>query len=210
MSNLTRLVVLISGSGSNLGAILKASAEGRLAANVAAVVSNNPSAFGLERARNAGVPAAVHLSKKSQPRADYDAELAEIVKQHSPDLVILAGWMRILSMAFLEHFPGQVINLHPALPGTFPGAHGIAEAYSAFQAGKISHTGVMIHYVPDEGVDDGPVIATELVPIFSSDSQDDLEKRIHQVEHRLLVSAIQSVINEKEIKNAHRLVVSIR
>jgi folate-dependent phosphoribosylglycinamide formyltransferase PurN len=102
--------------------------------------------------------------------------------------------MRLLGAAFLDRFSGRVINLHPALPGAFPGTHAISRAWDAFQAGNIRETGVMVHFVPDEGVDDGPLIACEAVPIESTDSLETLEARIHQVEHRLLVSAIKKVI----------------
>jgi phosphoribosylglycinamide formyltransferase-1 len=101
--------------------------------------------------------------------------------------------MRLLTMNFLEHYSMRVINLHPALPGTFPGTHAIERAYEAFQSGKIKHTGVMVHFVPDEGMDDGPVIAQEIIPIQSTDTVEELEERIHKVEHRLLVTALQQV-----------------
>ena len=112
--------MLISGSGSNLQAIIDACEDHTLSASVQAVITNNSSAYGLERARKADLPAVVFGTKVHQQRADYDAELAALVERYSPDLVILAGWMRILRMEFLKHFPGKVINLHPALPGTFP------------------------------------------------------------------------------------------
>jgi formyltetrahydrofolate-dependent phosphoribosylglycinamide formyltransferase len=186
-----RLVVLISGNGSNLQAILDACANGELNARVVAVISNKADAFGLTRARRANVHAIWKAKDKSQDRRAYDAELAELVSQYEPDFVVLAGWMRILSSAFLDKFPNQVVNLHPALPGTFPGTHAIERAYDAFQRGEISHTGVMVHLVPDEGVDDGPVLAQEIVAIEKSDTLETLETRIHQVEHRLLVDTIK-------------------
>jgi formyltetrahydrofolate-dependent phosphoribosylglycinamide formyltransferase len=186
-----RLAVLISGSGSNLQAILDACASGELDARVVAVMSDKAEAFGLTRARRANVHAVLKAKEKGQDRRVYDAELGELVASYEPDLVVLAGWMRILSSAFLERFPDGVINLHPALPGTFPGTHAIERAYQAFGRGEIPHTGVMVHRVPDEGVDSGPVLAQEIVPIYPDDSLEALETRIHLVEHRLLVGTIK-------------------
>jgi len=193
----SQLVVLISGSGSNLQAILDACENGTLPAQVVAVVSNKKAVFGLERARNAGLPALYQPKLKSQDRRQYDAELADLVASYHPDWVVLAGWMRVLSMAFLRRFPNRVVNLHPALPGTFPGTHAIQRAFQAFQDGEIDHTGVMVHLVPDEGVDDGPVIAQEVVPILAEDTVDTLEARIHTVEHQLLVSSLGRLIAQK-------------
>ena len=186
-----RLVILISGNGSNLQAILDACEHGELNARVVAVISNKADAFGLMRARRANVHAILKAKEKSQDRRVYDAELAELVSQYEPEFVILAGWMRILSSAFLDKFPNRVVNLHPALPGTFPGTHAIERAFDAFQRGEISHTGVMVHLVPDEGVDNGPVLAQEIVPIENDDTLETLETRIHQVEHRLLVDTLK-------------------
>jgi phosphoribosylglycinamide formyltransferase-1 len=196
MPDKSRLVVLISGNGSNLQAVLDACASGALPASVVAVVSNTHDAFGLERARRAGVPAIVQPKPKDQNRREYDSRLAETVASHRPDWVILAGWMRVLSSEFLNRFPNRVINLHPALPGTFPGTHAIERAFEAFGRGEIRVTGVMVHLVPDEGVDCGPVLVQEEVPIRPGDTLASLETRIHEVEHRLLVDAIRTVIAE--------------
>jgi phosphoribosylglycinamide formyltransferase 1 len=192
---LPRLAVLVSGNGSNLQAILDACASGSLAAQVVMVVANKREAFGLERARRAGVQAVYHPKPKEQDRREYDASLAELVTSAQPDWVVLAGWMRVLSNRFLEHFPDRVINLHPALPGTFPGTHAIQRAFEAYRRGEIEHTGVMVHFVPDEGVDDGPLLAQEIVPIFSQDTLEILEARIHVVEHRLLVTALKQLVS---------------
>jgi formyltetrahydrofolate-dependent phosphoribosylglycinamide formyltransferase len=186
-----RLVVLVSGYGSNLQAILDACARGELPAQVVAVVANRQEAYGLERARRAGIPAVYKPKLKSQDRSQYDAELADLVAAYRPDWVVLAGWMRVLSMAFLERFPNRVVNLHPALPGTFPGTHAIERAYEAFRNGEINHTGVMVHLVPDEGVDAGPVLIQESVPVLAEDTLEKLEARVHRVEHRLLVVALR-------------------
>jgi phosphoribosylglycinamide formyltransferase-1 len=190
-----RLVVLISGNGSNLQAILDACQSGELDAKVVSVISNKADAYGLVRAKNAGVDA-MHFSKRQgESRQEYDTRLAEYVSACFPDYVILAGWMRILSSAFLAHFPEQVINLHPALPGMFPGTHAIERAFDAYQRGDIDHTGVMVHLVPDEGVDNGPVLGTEIVSIEKNDTLESLEARIHKTEHRLLVHTLKSIIS---------------
>lgn len=193
-----RLAVLISGSGSNLQAIIDAIATGRLEARIVVVVSNRRDALGLVRAERAGIPTLYFPLKPykdaGRPREQYDADLAAQVAASAPDLVVLAGWMHVLSPAFLERFPGRVLNLHPALPGQFAGTHAIQRAYEAFQRGEIDHTGVMVHWVVPE-VDAGPVLASAEVPIQTSDSLDDLEARIHAVEHRLLVDAIKTAMN---------------
>lgn len=192
------LVVLISGNGSNLQAILDACTSGALNAEVAAVISNQPDAYGLQRARNTGVPAIVKPVEKGIDRRTYDSDLAELVEKYQPDLVVLAGWMRILTMEFIRKFPERLINLHPALPGTFPGVHAIDRAFDAYRRGKITHTGVMVHYVPDEGVDLGPVIYHQVVPIKPSDTIEELETRIHACEHVLLIKTLQQLIGQME------------
>lgn len=193
---MTRIAVLISGNGSNLQAILDATADGRLpAVEVALVVSNRRDAYGLDRAIRCGVPAVwfplAPYTCAGRSRAAYDSDLALIVDAFGAEWVVLAGWMHLLSRAFLDHFPGRVINLHPALPGQFPGTHAIERAFKAFHAGHIAHTGVMVHLVPDEAVDAGPVLAQEDVRIYPHDTLDDLEARIHAVEHRLLVQVLR-------------------
>jgi formyltetrahydrofolate-dependent phosphoribosylglycinamide formyltransferase len=194
--------VLISGNGSNLQAIIDAVRMKLLDAEIVLVVSNRKAAFGLQRAEKAAIPTAYHPLKPycdaGRNRAEYDADLARLVREQRPDLVVLAGWMHILSEAFLREFPYRVVNLHPALPGEFPGAHAIEEAFAAFQAGKIKRTGVMVHLVPDEAIDAGPVIETEDVPIYATDSLETLTQRIHQVEHRALIRGLRRLIEGDE------------
>jgi len=196
------LVVMISGNGSNLQAIIDAIQAGNLPADIKAVISNIREAFGLERAKRAGIPTIIKAKRKDQDREQYDAELADIVKIHQPDFVILAGWMRILTMSFISAFPNRIINLHPALPGTFPGVHAIERAWQAYQNKEISHTGIMVHLVPDEGVDLGPVLAQKIVDIYPQDTLEDLEKRVHYCEHELLVETIHKTILQTEENNA--------
>jgi formyltetrahydrofolate-dependent phosphoribosylglycinamide formyltransferase len=192
---------MISGSGTNLQAILDAIASGGLDAQVVAVISNRKDAYGLERAARAGVPAVTFplkpYAESSRSRAEYDADLAGVVASYQPDLIVLAGWMHVLSPAFLDRFPLRVLNLHPALPGQFAGTHAIARAYEAYRRGEIEHTGVMVHWVVPE-VDAGPVITSAEVPIYPTDSLDDLEARIHATEHRLLVEAIRCTIEAND------------
>ncbi len=215
-----RLVVMASGAGTNLGAVLDAIAEGRLDAEVTAVIINRRGAGARSVAERAGVP--VHYRPLSpycegaQPvaasgpttataprgggwdraagRRRYDADLAELAARAEPDLVVLAGWMHLLSSTFLERFPNRVINLHPALPGQFPGPAAMADAWEAFEAGRISRTGAMVHYVPDEGVDNGPVIASVEVPVHHGDTFEAMCRKIHEAEHGLIVSAIAGIL----------------
>jgi len=188
-----RLVVLISGSGTNLQAIMDAIAKGHIKAEIAAVVSNRKNAYGLVRAAEAGIETLYVPLKPytdaGKSRAEYDADLAAKVKVYDPDLIVLAGWMHILSSGFLDEFPRKVINLHPALPGEFTGVNAIERAYEAAQRGEITRSGVMIHYAIPE-VDAGDVIMLGEVPILETDSLEDFEARMHATEHQMLVQAI--------------------
>jgi phosphoribosylglycinamide formyltransferase-1 len=195
MAGPARLVVLASGNGSNLQAILDAIGDGRLDATVVLVVTNRAEVGALERAERHRVATAVLTPKRGEARADYDARLADVVAAAEPDWVVLAGWMRLLTMTFLGRFPARVVNLHPALPGRFPGTHAIERAFEAARAGTIDHTGVMVHLVPDEGVDDGPVLATAIVAIDPADDLATLEARVHAAEHELLVTTLASLVS---------------
>jgi formyltetrahydrofolate-dependent phosphoribosylglycinamide formyltransferase len=196
---MTRIAILISGFGSNQQAIMDAVEAGRLpGVEVALVVSNRREAFGIKRAVRHGLPVVYFplapYTQAGRPREEYDADLARIIQTFDVQWVVMAGWMHVWTDAFLQRFPSRVVNLHPALPGMFPGTHGIEEAYEAFQRGEIEHTGVMVHLVPDPAVDAGPVIAQEQVPIHPGESLVDLETRIHAIEHRLLVEALRGLL----------------
>ena len=197
-----KLVVLVSGNGSNLQAILDACAgtggvTPPLPAAVVAVLSNKPDAYGLARAAQAKVPTMVLAKAPDIDRRAYDGLLAGYVASFRPDYVVLAGWMRILTSDFLNRFPNRVINLHPALPGTFPGTHAIERAYEAWQKGAIDRSGVMVHLVPDEGVDDGPVLATQEIFFEPGESLEAFEQRVHSVEHVLLVETLKKVVSNQ-------------
>jgi formyltetrahydrofolate-dependent phosphoribosylglycinamide formyltransferase len=188
-----RLVVMASGHGSNLQAIIDACRDGRLPAEVVAVVSDNADAFALHRSDAAGIPS-VHIGRRAgESRADYDARLADLVTGFDPDWVVLAGWMRLLTMNFLGWFPAMVVNLHPALPGELAGTHAIERAFGEARDGRRTRSGVMVHLVPDEGVDAGPVLASVDVAILPDDTLDAFEARMHVAEHLLLVSTLRTL-----------------
>jgi formyltetrahydrofolate-dependent phosphoribosylglycinamide formyltransferase len=203
MTKQLKLVVLISGSGSNLQAIIDAIEAGTLPAEIVCVVSNRRQVYGLQRAEAHHLPTAVFPKTKLVSRAEYDEDLARFVASFAPDYVVMAGWMLLLSMHFLGRFPNRVINLHPALPGQFPGTHAIERAFEAYRRGEIPHTGIMVHLVPDEGVDDGPVLASAVVPILAEDSLETLEARVHAAEHRLLVETIRQLATGELALPAH-------
>jgi formyltetrahydrofolate-dependent phosphoribosylglycinamide formyltransferase len=199
-----RLVVMISGSGTNLQALIDAARDGRLSAQIVAVVSNRKSAYGLMRAQNASIPTLYFplkpYTEKGFDREEYDADLAYRVGEYNPDLIILAGWMHVLSAVFLKYLDGiPIINLHPALPGTFAGTHAIQRAYEAWQRGEIDHSGCMVHEVVPE-VDAGPVIAQALVPFLSGDTLEAFETRMHEAEHQLIVEAAALMLSRLEAR----------
>lgn len=194
-----RVVVFISGSGTNLQALIDAAQGGELDAEIVLVVSNRQAAYGLERARRAGIPT-LHFPLKpyreaGKQREAYDADLAAHVAAAKPDLVVLAGWMHVLSQAFLDRFTQRVINLHPALPGMFPGTHAIERAFEAFQRGEIAESGCMVHVAVPE-VDAGPVVAQMAVPMYSGDTLTDFEARMHATEHVLIVEAVRRALGQ--------------
>jgi phosphoribosylglycinamide formyltransferase len=192
------IAVLISGAGSNLQALITAERTAQLgAARISTVICNRFKAGGIQLAHAANIP--VHLFSlaafcngdiTAEKRRAYDTELALTLNTLQPDLIVLAGWMHIFSPAFLNTVKAPVINLHPALPGQFAGAQGVQDAYAAWQAGQITHTGCMVHEVIEE-IDAGEVIATQFVPCLTGDSLDDLKQRMHAAEHELIVRAVR-------------------
>ena len=181
-----RLVVLISGRGSNLQAILDQAASGELPADVAAVISNRPGVHGLERARQAGVPA-LELDHKNFPdRPEFEAALIALIDRQQPDLVILAGFMRVLTAGFTEHYRGRLFNIHPSLLPKFRGLHTHERAIAA---GETEH-GATIHFVTAE-LDGGPLIVQARVPLLPDDDPDILAARVLKQEHRLYPQAIR-------------------
>lgn len=189
-----RVIVMISGNGSNLQAIIDATQNGHLKhVEIVLVVSNRKAAYGLQRAEAAGIPTLYSPLKPykqaGKTREDYDRDLAQKLATYSPDLIVLAGWMHILSKPFIDVFPQKVINLHPALPAQYPGINAIERAFDDYKAGEITHSGVMMHYVIPE-VDAGDVILHAEVPMLPDDTLEDFAKRMHAAEHQIIVKAI--------------------
>jgi phosphoribosylglycinamide formyltransferase-1 len=187
------LGVLVSGSGTNLQAILDAVAGGELDARVRIVVSNKPGVLALERAERAGVPRLVIRHQDFGSREDFDRELVSALQGAGARLVVLAGFMRVLTPGFLRAFPGRVVNIHPSLLPSFPGVRAQAQAL----AHGVKVTGCTVHFV-DEGVDTGPIIAQRAVPVLDADTATTLTTRILEQEHSLLVEALRRLAARQE------------
>ncbi len=188
MSGRTKLGVLVSGSGSNLQALLDACAQPGFPAEVAVVVSNIPTAFALERARKAGVPAVVLEHKSFGSRADFEKALVEKLVEAGVEWVCLAGFMRLLGADFLGRFTGKVLNIHPSLLPAFPGLHAQRQALEH----GVKVAGCTVHYV-DPGMDTGPIIAQAVVPVLPGDDEAALSARILEEEHRLYPLVVKLV-----------------
>ena len=180
-----RLTVLISGRGSNLKALIDACAAGRVRGRVTAVISNRPQAPGLEFARQAQVPWAVIDHRDFRDRRDFDRELARAVEDSAPDLIVLAGFMRVLTEEFTNRFRGRMVNIHPSL---LPDLRGLDTHAKALASGLSTH-GASVHFVTSE-LDGGPVIMQARVPVCPDDTPETLEARVHTVEHRLYPAAV--------------------
>lgn len=182
---LPRLVVLISGSGSNLQAIMDAIATGKLAARIACVISNRPNVYGLERAQAAGLDTQVVDHKAFANREAFDHALKQTLDMHQPDLVILAGFMRILTPAFVEHFQGRMLNIHPSLLPLYRGMH----THDRVLADGGREHGASVHFVTPD-LDGGPVIIQARVPVLPSDNASTLAARVLEQEHIIYPLAI--------------------
>lgn len=186
-----RIVVLVSGSGTNLQAVIDAARSGTLHAQIAAVGSNVADCGGLMRAREAGIPTfAVPLEKGASPqrRAEWNRELCAAVREHQPQLLVSSGFMRIVSAEFLDTVGVPYINTHPSLLPSFPGAHGVRDAL----AYGVKVTGCTVHQV-DAGVDTGPILAQSAVEVEDEDDEATLHERIKQAERRLLIETLNRI-----------------
>lgn len=183
---MVNLGVLVSGSGSNLQAIIDHIEAGRLDARIRIVISNLPGVFGLERAKKHGIPSMVISQKEFKGRDDFEQKLVEVLKEHYVELVILAGFMRIITKTLLGAFPMRVMNIHPALLPSFPGTHVWQKEIDY----GVKFAGCTVHFV-DEGEDTGPIIIQAVVPVFDDDTADTLNARILKQEHKIYSQAIQ-------------------
>lgn len=201
MVTASRIAVLVSGSGSNLQAMLDAHNTERLATRPAVVVSNRPGVKALERARSAGVEALVIDHKSYAARTAFDAAISQALEERGIELVVLAGFMRLLGSAFVARWRGRLVNIHPSLLPAFPGAHAIKDALAA----GATTTGVSVHFV-DEGTDTGPLIAQEAVDVLQDDTEETLSTRIHAVEHRLYPQVVDALARGVMRLEGHRVV----
>ena len=184
-----RIAVLLSGRGSNFEALADACASGSVPASIVLVASDKPDAVGLERARARGLTAIGLSAKELGGRAALEARLIELIAETRADLICLAGYMKILSPAFVDRFPHRILNIHPALLPSFPGVH--AQEQAVLYGVRVS--GVTVHFV-DSGMDTGPIVDQRAVPVLGGDDADSLAARILPVEHQLYVEALGKVL----------------
>jgi phosphoribosylglycinamide formyltransferase-1 len=187
--NVVRLGILISGRGSNMVALADAVREGDVpGAEVALVISDQAAAAGLERARERGLKTQV-IERRGRSREEHDGEIAAALRENQIDLICLAGYMRLLSAAFLKEFRGRILNIHPSLLPAFPGLHPHKQALDA----GVASSGCTVHFV-DETLDGGPIILQRTVPVLPGDTEDTLAARILEQEHKLYAEAVARVI----------------
>ena len=184
-----KLIVLASGNGSNFEAIVRHIRDENLPMKVTYLLTDNPKAYALERAERLGIPSKILDYKSFDNRDEYNRALLKALKSLDFDLIVLAGYMRILPPFIVREFCRKIINIHPSLLPAFPGLHAIEKAYKY----GVKVTGVTVHYV-DEGVDTGPIILQECVKIEDDDTLETLEERIHKVEHEIYIKAIKKVL----------------
>jgi phosphoribosylglycinamide formyltransferase-1 len=186
MSGKPVIAVLVSGSGSNLQAIIDASERGEIPCRVGIVIGNKPEAYGLTRARNHGIPTVVVRHTDFPSREDFDRKLVETIRGSGAALVCLAGFMRVLTPVFVRAFPNRILNIHPALLPSFPGTHGPKQALDY----GVRFSGCTVHLL-DEGVDSGPIVVQAVVPVFDDDTEETLAARILVQEHKIYPMAIR-------------------
>lgn len=196
-----KLVILISGRGSNMEAIVQACAREAWPARVAAVLSNRPDAAGLEYARGQGI-AAEALDHKAYPsREAFDAALMAAIDVHAPDLVVMAGFMRIVTPAFAAHYEGRMLNIHPSLLPAFPGLHTHERAIEA----GCKLAGASVHFVTAE-LDHGPIVAQAMVPVLNGDTPGQLAQRVLALEHQMYPAAVRWFVEDQLQIDGHRVI----
>jgi len=198
-----RLGVLVSGSGTNLQAIIDRIEAGEICAEIACVISNKADAFALERAARHGIPTIVHEITGFSERRAYDAATVDILHGHKVDLVILAGFMRVLTDVMVNAFPNAIMNIHPALLPSFPGLHAQQQALDY----GVRYSGCTVHFV-DCGTDTGPIILQTVVPVEQDDTEETLSARIQKVEHQTFAAAIKLFVAGKIRVEGRRVLIS--
>jgi formyltetrahydrofolate-dependent phosphoribosylglycinamide formyltransferase len=184
-----KIAVLISGTGSNFKAIINASNNGKISADIALVISNNPNALGINHAKDNNIPYYIINHKDFSSRSEFESEIDMILNSQEIDLICLAGFMRILTAQFTRKYQGKIINIHPSLLPKFKGANAIKDAYNS----KHKVTGCTVHYVIPE-MDSGEIILQKSVEIEAKDSLEDLKQKIHKIEHIAYIEAINKVL----------------
>ncbi|MBP2673237.1 MAG: purN [Deltaproteobacteria bacterium] len=192
MSGKPVIAVLVSGSGSNLQAIIDSAESGEIPGKIGVVLSNKADAYGLVRARNHGIPAEVVDHRSFGSREAFDARMVEVLRGYDVELVCLAGFMRVVTPVFLRAFPGRILNIHPGLLPSFPGTHGPGQALRY----GVRFSGCTVHFL-DEGVDTGPIVVQAVVPVYEDDTEDALAARILKEEHRIYPLAIRLFLEGK-------------
>ncbi|ANZ77682.1 BA75_05141T0 [Komagataella pastoris] len=206
-----KILVLISGNGSNLQALINAKEQGQLKAEISLVISSSSKAFGIERAKKHNIPVRVHelktyyqgipkeeKAKRAEKRNEFDQDLVKIILSEKPDLVVCAGWMLILGEKFLQPLQEKnisIINLHPSLPGAFEGINAIERSYNAGQNGEITKGGIMIHRVILE-VDRGQPLIVREIDVIKGETLESWEARIHSLEHQAIVDGTNKALDE--------------
>ena len=187
-----RIVVLISGSGSNLQALIDAAEMGGINGHIVAVISNKPDVYGLTRAQNAKIPTEVVDHTAFDGRQAFEAELSKVINRYTPDLIVLAGFMRILNSEFVQPYEGKMLNIHPSLLPKYKGLH---THRRALENGDTEH-GVSVHFVTSE-LDGGPVIAQRMVKVEKSDTEQSLQAKVQQQEHQLYPEVVARFCNDR-------------
>ncbi|EPC03728.1 hypothetical protein L861_04685 [Litchfieldella anticariensis FP35 = DSM 16096] len=181
-----RVVVLISGNGSNLQALIDAQSHGELGGEIVAVISNQPNAYGLKRARDAGIDAVVLPHREYESREAFDGALIKVIERHEPDLIVLAGFMRILSPIFVQRFYGRLLNIHPSLLPAYQGL----DTHARVLADGAKEHGASVHFVTEE-LDGGPVVIQAALEITEDDSVETLKNKVHSREHLIYPIAVK-------------------
>lgn len=194
--------VFVSGSGTNLQAIINKVKEGYINANLELVISDNSEAYALKRAKEAGVEAEVFNPEEYKEKKMCEEDMLKRLAEKNVDFIVLAGYMRVLSSDFVSHYPNKILNIHPALLPSFKGTHGIKDA---FEYG-VKITGPTVHFVTEE-VDSGPVILQEAVRVENNDTLESLEEKIHKVEHKIYPEAIKLLVENKLERKGRRVII---